>query len=75
MPTALAERPKHYWAVAIFRESFEARRFGTEREAMAYAQVHARMPDAEFVAVDACAANGQRTPIWEWGEEAEERRH
>jgi hypothetical protein len=45
----------HYWAVVIFRESFEAQRFDTEREAMAYAQVHARMPDAELVAVDACS--------------------
>jgi hypothetical protein len=64
----------HYWAVAIFRESFEAQRFDNEREAIAYAQVHARMPDVEHVAVDACATNGKRTPIWEWGE-AEERRH
>jgi hypothetical protein len=50
----------HYWAVAIFRESFEAQRFDNEREAMAFAQVHARLPDAELVAVDACAAIGAR---------------
>lgn len=66
--------PTQYWAVCIFRESFEARRFNDEREAMAWAQVNARMPDAELVAVDACAANGKRTTIWEWGE-VEERRH
>jgi hypothetical protein len=66
--------PTRYWALVLFRESFEARRFDSEREAIAYAQVHARMPDAEFVAVDACAANGERTPIWEWGE-VEDRRH
>jgi hypothetical protein len=65
--------PTLYWAVVIFRESFQAQRFDTESDAMAYAQVHARMPDAEFVAVDACA-NGKRRTIWEWGE-AEERRH
>jgi hypothetical protein len=67
--------PTRYWALVIFRdEGIEARRFDDESAALAYAQVHARMPDAEYVAVDACAANGKRTPIWEWGE-AEERRH
>jgi hypothetical protein len=66
--------PTLYWAVAIFRESFQAQRFDNEREAIAYAQVHSRLPDAELVAVDACAANGKRTTIWQWGE-VEERRH
>jgi hypothetical protein len=64
--------PTRYWALVIREEDFEARRFDTEHEALAYAQVYARMPDAEYVAVDACAANGKRTPIWEWGE-ADER--
>jgi hypothetical protein len=73
MPTLLAERPKHYWVVVIYQEGFEAKRFKTEREAIAYAQVHARLPQACNVAVDACA-NGKRTTIWEWGE-AEERQH
>jgi hypothetical protein len=66
--------PTRYWALVLYQETFEARRFDTESEAMAYAQVHARMPDAEYVSVDACAANGQRTPIWEFGE-TEDRRH
>jgi hypothetical protein len=60
----------HYWVDVIFRESFQAQRFDTEREAMAYAQVHARLPQACLVAVDACA-NGKRTTIWE----LEKRRH
>jgi hypothetical protein len=72
MPT---RGPTRYWALVISRESFEAKRFDDERSAMAYAQIHARLPDVEFVSVDACAANGQRiTPIWESGE-VEERRH
>jgi hypothetical protein len=62
----------HYWAVVIFRESFQAQRFDTEGEAMAYAHIHSRLPDASFVAVDACATDGKRTTIWEWGE-ADER--
>jgi hypothetical protein len=64
----------HYWALVIFPDTFEAQRFDTEREAMAYAQVHARLPEVCFVAVDACAANGKWTPIWEWGE-VEQRWH
>jgi hypothetical protein len=72
----MAGSAMHYWVVVIFRfrEGFQAQRFDTESEAMAYAQVHARLPDASFVAVDACATNGERTPIWEWGE-AEGRWH
>jgi hypothetical protein len=56
-----------YWVNVIFREGFQARRFDTESDAMAYAQVHARLPRTCIVAVDACA-NGKRTTIWEWGE-------
>jgi hypothetical protein len=41
---------------------------------MAYAQVHARLPDAELVAVEAWEAPGKYTTIWEWGE-VEERWH
>jgi hypothetical protein len=71
MPT---RGPTRYWALVLCSETFEARRFDSESEALAYAQVHSRLPDTEFVSVDACATNGKRTPIWEWGE-VEERRH
>jgi hypothetical protein len=73
-PIKLSARPMHYWVDAIFHGSFQAKRFETEREVMAYAQVHARIPDAEFVAVEACEAPGKYTTIWEWGE-VEERWH
>jgi hypothetical protein len=64
MPPA---RPMHYWVNVICRESFQSQRFATEREAMAYAWVHARLPDAELVAVEACEA-GKRTTIFVWPE-------
>jgi hypothetical protein len=53
----------HSWVDVIFRSdgwpSFQSQRFDAEREAIAYAQVHARLPGAELVAVDACE-NGKR---------------
>jgi hypothetical protein len=63
----------HYWTLVIFPDTFQAQRFETESEAIAYARVHARLPGAELVEVDAWA-NGKPTTIWEWGE-VEERWH
>ena len=76
-PKKTDQTPMRYWALVMFREAgFQAQRFDKRGEAIAYAQVHARLPDARYVSVDVCGANGN-TPIWEWGDEVEEeeRRH
>jgi hypothetical protein len=45
----------HYWVDVILTTAWECRRFDCEREALAYAQVYARLPNAEAVVAYAYA--------------------
>ena len=56
-----------YWVDVILTTAWECRRFGSEREALAYAQVYARLPNAEAVVAYAYAPEGRET-IFDWSE-------
>jgi Resolvase, N terminal domain len=47
--------PTRYWVDVILTTAWECRRFDCEREALAYAQVYARFPNAEAVVAYAYA--------------------
>jgi hypothetical protein len=55
----------HYWVDVILTTAFECRRFDCEREALAYAQVYARLPNAEAVVAYAYRPEG-REIIFDW---------
>jgi hypothetical protein len=56
-----------YWVDVILTTAWECRRFGSEREALAYAQVYARLPNAEAVVAYAYRPEG-REIIFDWSE-------
>jgi hypothetical protein len=56
-----------YWVDVILTTAWECRRFDCEREALAYAQVYARLPNAEAVVADAYRPEG-REIIFDWSE-------
>jgi len=56
-----------YWVDVILTTAWECRRFGREREALAYAQVYARLPNAEAVVAYAYRPEG-REIIFDWSE-------
>jgi hypothetical protein len=57
----------HYWVDVILTTAWECRRFHCEREALAYAQVYARLPNAEAVVAYAYKPEG-REIIFDWSE-------
>jgi hypothetical protein len=57
----------HYRVDVILTTAFECRRFDCEREALAYAQVYARLPNAEAVVAYAYRPKG-REIIFNWSE-------
>ena len=42
---SLPHAPTRYWVDVILTTAWECRRFDSEREALAYAQVYARLPN------------------------------
>ena len=60
----------HYWVDVILTTAWECRRFYCEREALAYAQVYARLPNAEAVVAYAYRPEGRET-IFDWSEASE----
>jgi hypothetical protein len=61
--------PTRYWVDVILTTAWECRRFDCEREALAYAQVYARSPNAEAVVAYAYAyAPEGRKIIFDWSE-------
>jgi hypothetical protein len=56
-----------YWVDVILATSWRCQRFDSESEALAYAQVHARLPNAEAVVAYAYRPEG-RGIIFEWSE-------
>jgi hypothetical protein len=59
--------PTRYWVDVILTTAWECRRFDCEREALAYAQVYARFPNAEAVVAYAYRPEG-REIIFDWSE-------
>jgi hypothetical protein len=59
--------PTRYWVDVILTTAWECRRFDCEREALAYAQVYARLPNAEAVVAYAYRPEG-REIIFDWNE-------
>ena len=57
----------HYWVDVILTTALDCRRFDCEREALTYAQVYARLPNAEAVVAYAYAPEG-REIIFDWSE-------
>jgi hypothetical protein len=57
--------PIRYWVDVILTTAWECRRFDCEREALAYAQVYARLPNAEAVVAYAYAPEGRKI-IFDW---------
>jgi hypothetical protein len=51
--------------VRFLTSAWECRRFGSEREALAWAQVYARLPNAEAVVAYAYAPEGRKI-IFDW---------
>jgi hypothetical protein len=60
-------RLPHYWVDAILTTAFDFRRFYCESEALAFARVYARLPNAELVIAYALLPEGRKI-IFEWGE-------
>ena len=56
-----------YWVDVILTTAWECRRFDSEREALAYAQVYARLPNAEAVVAYAYRPEGTEI-IFDWSE-------
>jgi hypothetical protein len=59
--------PTRYWVDVILTTAWQCQRFDCEREALAYAQVYARLPNAEAVVAYAYKPEG-REIIFEWSE-------
>jgi hypothetical protein len=57
----------HYWVDVILTTAWECRRFDCEREALAYAQVYAGLPNACAVVAYAYRPEG-REIIFDWCE-------
>jgi hypothetical protein len=58
--------PTRYWVDVILTTAWECRRFNCEREALAYAQVYARLLNAEAVVAYEYAP--EQKIIFEWSE-------
>ena len=56
-----------YWVDVILTTALDCRRFDCEREALTYAQVYARLPNAEAVVAYAYKPEGKEI-IFEWSE-------
>jgi hypothetical protein len=65
----LPQASTRYWVDAILTTAFDCRRFDCEREALAFARVYARLPNAELVIAYALLPEGRRI-IFEWSSEA-----
>jgi hypothetical protein len=59
--------PIRYWVDVILTTAWQCQRFDCGREALAYAQVYARLPNAEAVVAYAYAPEG-REIIFDWSE-------
>jgi hypothetical protein len=59
--------PTRYWVDVILTTAWQCQRFDCEREALAYAQVYARLPNAEAVVAYANRPEG-REIIFEWSD-------
>jgi hypothetical protein len=59
--------PTRYWVDVILTTSWQCQRFDSESDALAYAQVYARFPNAEAVVAYAYKSEG-REIIFEWSE-------
>ena len=59
---ALRLQHASYWVDMILTTAWECRRFDCEREALAYAQVYARLPNACAVVAYAYTPEGGRPP-------------
>jgi hypothetical protein len=57
---SLPHAPTRYWVDVNLTTAWECRRFDCEREALAYAQVYARLPNAEAVVAYAYRAEKRR---------------
>ena len=66
---SLSRAPTKYWVDMILKAipPLECRRFDCEREALAYAQVCARLPNACLVTVYAYTPKGRKI-IFEWSD-------
>jgi hypothetical protein len=67
---SLSQASTKYWVDVILTTALDCRRFDCEREALAFAQVHARLPNACAVVAYAYTPEG-RTIIFDWSEEYE----
>ena len=59
--------PIRYWVDVILTTAWQCQRFDCQREALAYAQVYARLPNAEAVVAYACRPEGRKI-IFDWSE-------
>jgi hypothetical protein len=57
--------PIRYWVDLILTTAWECRRFDCEHEALAFARVYARLPNAEAVVAYAHAPEGRKI-IFDW---------
>ena len=57
----------HYWVDVILTTAWECRRFDCERDALVFAQVYARLPNACAVVAYAYTPEG-REMIFDWSE-------
>jgi hypothetical protein len=64
---SLSHASTKYWVDVITRTALDCRRFDCEREALAWAQVCARLPNAELVEAYALT-EGRKKTIFEWSE-------
>jgi hypothetical protein len=64
---SLSHASTKYWVDVITTTALDCRRFDCEREALAWAQVCARLPNAELVVAYALT-EGRKKTIFEWSE-------
>ena len=65
--SSLSDACTKYWVDVILTTAWECRRFDSEREALAYAQGYARLPNAEAVVAYAYRPEGTEI-IFDWSE-------
>ena len=63
---SLPHAPTRYWVVVSLTTAWECRRFDCEREALAHAQVYARLPNAEAVVAYALTPEGRKIIFFDW---------
>jgi hypothetical protein len=64
---SLPHAPTKYWVDVILTTALDCRRFDCEREALAWAQVCSRLPNACLVVAFALT-EGRKKTIFEWSE-------